>query len=88
MAAGLGTPLYITWEQTFSRGFFMLLYWRVLFFQVKSEGSSTGGETTDSATEDIMKRFSDSKPEIKKEPGICEYSFFYYQFILDILMVM
>lgn len=33
----------------------------------KSEGSATGGDQ-ESLAEDLLKRFSDTKPEIKKEP--------------------
>ncbi|XP_073957966.1 utx histone demethylase isoform X1 [Choristoneura fumiferana] len=34
----------------------------------KSEGSANGGETAESLAEDLLKRFSDTQPDIKKEP--------------------
>ncbi|XP_050555060.1 lysine-specific demethylase 6A isoform X5 [Spodoptera frugiperda] len=34
----------------------------------KSEGSATGGDNAESLAEDLLKRFSDTQPEVKKEP--------------------
>lgn len=35
----------------------------------KSEGSTaTGGDNAESLAEDLLKRFSDTQPDIKKEP--------------------
>lgn len=43
---------------------------------MKTEGnSSTGGDNAESLAEDLMKRYTDSKPVIKKEPVSCKYSF-------------
>ncbi|CAB3239765.1 unnamed protein product [Arctia plantaginis] len=36
----------------------------------KSEGTATGGDSAESLAEDLLKRFSDTQPDIKKEP-IC-----------------
>lgn len=47
----------------------------------KSEGSnsSAGGDNAESMAEDLLKRFSDSQTDIKKEPMTSEYS---YEFLL------
>lgn len=41
----------------------------------KSEGSSnaTSGDSAESLAEDLLKRFSDSQPNIKKEPTTSEF---------------
>lgn len=39
----------------------------------KSENSATGGDSAESLAEDLLKRFSDSQPDIKKEPAPGEY---------------
>lgn len=50
----------------------------------KSEGSATGGDNAESLAEDLLKRFSDTQPEVKKEPisGKCLLC---YSFILIML---
>lgn len=34
----------------------------------KSEANATGGDSAESLAEDLLKRFSDTQPEVKKEP--------------------
>lgn len=42
----------------------------------KSEGNATGGDSAESLAEDLLKRFSDTQPEVKKEP-VCSKSIFF-----------
>lgn len=46
----------------------------MLFLQVtKSEGGTATGDSAESLAEDLLKRFSDSQPDIKKEPVSGKY---------------
>lgn len=39
----------------------------------KSENNASGSDTAETLAEDLLKRFTDTKPEIKKEPGAGQY---------------
>lgn len=43
----------------------------------KSEANATGGDNAESLAEDLLKRFSDTQPEVKKEPISSKFIAFY-----------